>query len=171
MEHDFRDRFGRYFEEFEVGDVYKHWPGKTINAHDNDLFCLLTMNHMPLHIDENYAGESQHGQRLVVGLLVLSLAVGMSVVDTSGKAIGALDYEEVKHLGPTFIGDTIYARTTVLEKRLSASRPNRGIVKIETIVTNQKEQEILSLKRRFMAPTRDAGPAGIGAVREGKADK
>jgi acyl dehydratase len=157
MEHDFRDRFGRYFEEFEVGDVYKHWPGKTINEHDNDLFCLLTMNHMPLHIDANYAAASQHGQRLVVGLLVLSIAVGMSVVDTSGKAIAALDYEEVKHLKPTFIGDTIYAKTTVLDKRLSQSRPNRGIVRVETVVTNQKEEEIMSLKRSFMVVTKPNG--------------
>jgi acyl dehydratase len=155
MEYDFRERFGRYLEEFEIGDIYKHWPGKTINEHDNDLFCLLTMNHMPLHIDKNYAEQSQHGQRLVVGLLVLSIAVGMSVVDTSGKAVAALDYEEVKHHKPTFIGDTIYARTTVLEKRASASRPDRGIVKVETVVTNQRDEEVMSLKRSFMVYTRE----------------
>ena len=158
MEHDFRDRFGRLFEDFEVGDVYRHWPGKTINAHDNDLFCLLTMNHMPLHIDEAYATESQHGQRLVVGLLVLSLAVGMSVVDTSGKAIAALDYEEVKHVAPTFIGDTIYASTTVLDRRVSNSRPDRGIIRVETVVTNEKEQQVLTLKRSFMVPVREHTP-------------
>tara|TARA_B100001245_G_scaffold198712_1_gene158079 strand:- start:77 stop:553 length:477 start_codon:yes stop_codon:yes gene_type:complete len=156
MEHDFKDRFGRYFEEFEVGDVYRHWPGKTINAHDNDLFCMITMNHMPLHIDKEYAEQSQHGQRLVVGLLVLSIAVGMSVVDTSGKAIAALDYEEVKHIGPTFIDDTIYAATTVLDKRVSASRPERGIVRVETTVTNQRDQEVLSLKRSFMVTVKGA---------------
>ena len=156
MEHDFKDRFGRYFEEFEVGDVYRHWPGKTINTHDNDLFCMITMNHMPLHIDKEYAEQSQHGQRLVVGLLVLSIAVGMSVVDTSGKAIAALDYEEVKHIGPTFIDDTIYAATTVLDKRVSASRPERGIVRVETTVTNQRDQEVLSLKRSFMVTVKGA---------------
>ena len=155
MEHDFRDRFGRYFDEFEVGDVYKHWPGKTINEHDNDMFALLTMNHMPLHIDKHYAEQSQHGQRLVVGLLVLSLAVGMSVVDTSGKAIAALDYEEVKHLGPTFIGDTIYARTEVLDKRLSKSRPDRGIVRVQTTVTNHRGKQVMSLKRSFMVLTKE----------------
>lgn len=155
MEHDFKDRFGRFFEEFEVGDVFKHWPGKTINEHDNDLFSLLTMNHMPLHLDLNYAKETQHGQRLVVGLLVLSLAVGMSVVDTSGRAVAALDYEEVKHLGPTFIGDTIYSRTEVLDKRLSKSKSDRGIVKVETTVSNQKGEKVMTLRRSFMVYTRD----------------
>ena len=155
MEHDFRDRFGRFYEDFEVGDVYKHWPGKTINEHDNDLFSLLTMNHMPLHIDRNYAEQTQHGKRLVVGVLVLSIAVGMSVVDTSGRAVAALDYEEVKHLAPTFIGDTIYAQTEVLERRLTSSRPDRGIVKVQTTVSNQTGKSVMSFKRSFMVYTRE----------------
>ncbi len=157
MEYDFQERFGRFYEEFEAGDVYKHWPGRTITEHDNDLFCMMTMNHMPLHIDKNYAEKSQHGQRLVVGLLVLSLAVGMSVVDTSGKAVAALEYEEVKHLGPTFIGDTIYAQTEVLEKRLTKSRQDRGIVRVQTTVTNQRGEKVMTLKRSFMVYTREAG--------------
>jgi acyl dehydratase len=157
MEYDFQERFGRFYEEFEAGDVYKHWPGRTITEHDNDLFCMMTMNHMPLHIDKNYAEKSQHGQRLVVGLLVLSLAVGMSVVDTSGKAVAALEYEEVKHLGPTFIGDTIYAQMEVLEKRLTKSRQDRGIVRVQTTVTNQRGEKVMTLKRSFMVYTREAG--------------
>ena len=165
MEHDFRARFGRVYEEFEVGDIYKHWPGKTINEHDNDLFCLLTMNHMPLHIDLAYAQTSQHKQRIVVGLLVLSLAVGMSVVDTSGKTVAALDYEEVKHIAPTFIGDTVYAQTEVLEKRLSSSRPDRGIVRVQTTVTNQKAEKIMTFKRGFMVYTREgAKAAGVAGA-------
>ena len=152
MDYDFRDRFGRYYEQFEVGDTYKHWPGKTINESDNELFCLLTMNHMPMHIDKHYAEQSQHKQRLVVGLLVLSIAVGMSVVEVSGKAIAALEYEEVKHLKPTWIGDTIYARTTVLEKRLS-SKGGRGIIRVETIVSNQRGEDVLTLKRSVLVPT------------------
>ena len=158
MEYDFRERFGRYYEEFEVGDVYKHWPGKTINEHDNDMFSLLTMNHMPLHLDKNYAEQTQHGQRLVVGLLVLSIAIGMSVVDTSGRAVAALDYEEVKHLAPTFIGDTIYAQTEVLDKRLSKSRPDRGVVKVQTSVTNQTGTQVMTLKRSFMVYTKSGAP-------------
>lgn len=147
----FKDRFGRYYEEFEVGDTYHHWPGKTINEYDNDLFSLLTMNHMPLHIDRAYAEASPHKQRLVVGLLVLSLAVGMSVVETSGKAIAALEYENVKHLGPTFIGDTIYSHTTILEKKLT-SKGDRGVVRVETWVTNQRNEKTMSLRRSFMVP-------------------
>ncbi len=144
--------YGRYYEELTVGEQVKHWPGRTITEFDDTLFSLLCMNQHPLHIDEHYASQSQHGQRLVVGLLVLSLAVGMSVIDTSGRTIAALDYEEVKHISPTYLGDTIYATTTVLEKRLSASRPDRGIVKVQTIATNQKAQQVLSLKRSFMVP-------------------
>ena len=157
MEYDFRDRFGRYFDEFKVGDVYKHWPGKTITESDNNLFCLLTMNHMPMHLDAYLAEQSQHKQRLVVGLLVLSIAVGMSVVETSGKAIAALDYEEVKHLAPTWIGDTIYAKTEVLDKRESKSRPSRGIVKVQTTVTNQRGETVMTLKRNFLVPKHAGG--------------
>ncbi|MBI3743507.1 MAG: MaoC family dehydratase [Chloroflexi bacterium] len=160
--HDFKERFGRYYEQFTVGDVFKHWPGKTINEHDNDLFSLLTMNHMPLHIDKAYAEKSPHKQRLVVGLLVLSLAVGMSVVETSGKAVAALEYEEVKHLGPTFIGDTIYASTEILEKRLLKSDQSRGIVRVQTTVTNQRGEKIMTLKRSFMVYSEEAGrKAGV----------
>jgi acyl dehydratase len=117
---------------------------------------MMTMNHMPLHIDKAYAEKSAHKQRLVVGLLVLSLAVGMSVVETSGKAVAALEYEEVKHLGPTFIGDTIYAQTEVLEKRMTKN-PERGIVRVQTLVTNQRGEKVMSLKRSFMVYTREAG--------------
>lgn len=159
MEHDGREHFGRFYEEFEPGDIYKHWPGRTISTQDNDLFCQITMNHMPLHIDAHYAGQSQHGKILVVGLLVLSLAVGMSVADTSGKTIAALDYEEVKHLAPTFIGDTVYAQSTVLEKRLSRSQPDRGIIKIQTAVRNQRDETVMTFKRSFMAPVKGAARA------------
>ena len=155
MEYDFRDRFGRYYEDFEVGDLYKHWPGKTINEHDNDMFCLMTMNHMPLHLDLNYAQQTQHGQRLVVGLLVLAIGVGISVVDTSGRAVAALDYEEVKHVAPTFIGDTIYSSTEVLEKRLTRSG-DRGIIKVAIRIWNQRGETVMTVKRSFMVYTKAA---------------
>src|SRR5712691_6336788 len=100
-------QFGRCFEEFEIGAVYKHWPGRTITEYDDTLFCMLTMNHNPLHIDANYAEETQHRQRLVAGPLIFSIALGMSVGDVSGKAIANLEFEYVKHLAPTFHGDTI----------------------------------------------------------------
>ena len=147
-----RQRFGRYFEEFNVGDVYTHWPGRTITEADDTLFCMLTMNHNPLHIDAHYAAATVHGQRLVVGLLVFSTAVGMSVPDVSGKCIANLGYEEIRHTGPVFHGDTIYAETRVLEKRESESKPDRGIVRVETRVTNQRGETVLTFRRSVLVP-------------------
>ena len=147
-------QFGRCYEEFEIGAVYKHWPGRTITEYDDTLFCMLTMNHHPLHIDANYAENTQFKQRLVVGSLVFSIVLGMTVEDVSGKAIANLEFENVKHLGPTFHGDTIYAETTVLEKRLTRSNPDRGIVTVETIAYNQRGQKVLSFKRSVLVPTR-----------------
>lgn len=146
--------FGRYYEEFTPGAVYKHWPGRTITEMDDMLFCMLTMNHNPLHIDAHYAEQTQHGQRLVVGLLVFSTAVGMSVPDVSGKCIANLEYEEIRHLAPVFHGDTIYAETTVLEMRESKSKLDRGIVRVETRVHNQRGETVLSFRRGVLVPKR-----------------
>jgi acyl dehydratase len=157
-------QFGRCFEEFEVGAIYKHWPGRTITEYDDTLFCMITMNHHPLHIDANYAEETPYKKRVVVGLLVLSIAVGMSVPDVSGKAIANLEFENVKHLAPTFHGDTIYAETTVLDKKLSSSRPDRGVVTVETIAYNQHGEQVLSFKRRAMVPTRELDEAQQRAI-------
>lgn len=154
--------FGRYFEDFEVGSTIKHWPGRTITAYDDMLFSMLTMNHHPLHIDANFAAKSQHGRQLVNGACVFSIAVGLTVADVSGHAIANLEYTEVKHLGPTFHGDTIYAETTVLDKRESRSKPDRGIVLVETFGVNQEGVKILSFKRAILIPTRAAGPSGVG---------
>src|ERR1700686_2448091 len=99
-------RYGRYLEEFEIGAVYKHWPAKTVTEADDHLFCLITMNHHPLHINDVYAAGSQQGRNVVVGPLVYSLALGMSVSDVSGKAIANLATEELKHPAPVFHGDT-----------------------------------------------------------------
>ncbi len=147
-------QFGRVYEEFEVGAIYKHWPGRTITEYDDTLFSMLTMNHHPLHIDSNYAEGTQYHQRLVVGSLIFSITLGMSVPDVSGKAIANLEFENVKHLGPTFHGDTIYAETTVLDKRMSQSKTDRGIVTVETIAYNQRGETVLSFKRRVLVPTR-----------------
>ncbi len=146
--------FGKYFEEFDVGAVYKHWPGRTISEMDDTLFCMLTMNHNPLHIDAHYAQHSQHGQRLVAGPLVFSIAVGMSVPDISGKCIANLEYETIRHDGPVFHGDTIYAETSVLEKRASRSKPDRGIVRVETRVRNQHGALVLTFRRSVLVPKR-----------------
>ena len=148
------ERFGGYFEEFQIGDVYKHYPGKTITESDNNLFCLLTVNRHPLHSDAEYASRQTHGQRLVVGPLVISLVVGMSVADISGKAIANLDYEKISHDGPVFIGDTVYAQTEILDKRESKSKPDRGVVYVETRAFNQKGQPVLTLRRHVLVPKR-----------------
>ena len=147
-----RDTFGKYLEEFTEGDIYKHWPGKTITESDNHTFCLLTMNDNPLHTDQNYMLSHQHGKILVVGTLVFSLVVGMSVRDTSGKAIANLEYESIRHDAPVFQGDTIYAESEILDVRLSKTKPDRGIVYIETRAFNQNKEKVLTLRRKFLAP-------------------
>ena len=154
--------FGRYFEDFEAGQTIKHYPGRTITAGEHMQFCMLTMNHHPIHIDANFAAKTQHAQPLVVGTLVFSVVVGMTVPDISGHAVANLEYTEVKHLGPTFQGDTLYAQTTILDKRESRSKPDRGIVSVETVAFNQHKEKILSFKRAVLIPKRAYGPAAIG---------
>ncbi len=146
--------YGRYFEEFEVGAVYKHWPGRTITEFDDTWFSLLTMNQNPLHIDESYAGRTQHGRRLVVGPLVFSVALGMASAEVSGRALATLEYDNIEHLAPTFHGDTIYAETTVLDKQPSQTRPECGIVYVETRAFNQRGETVLTFKHRFLVPRR-----------------
>ena len=151
--------FGRCLEDFEPGDVYRHWPGKTITEYDDHLFCLITMNHHPLHLDAWYAEhETQFGKNVVVGNLVYSLVLGMSVPDVSGAAIANLEVEELKHQRPTFHGDTIYAETRVLDATPSTSKPDRGIVTVETRGFNQRGEEVCYFRRKVMVPRRDAAP-------------
>ena len=152
-------RFGRYYEDFEVGDVYKHWPGKTITEYDDHLFCMITMNHHPLHTNAHYAETStQFGKNVVVGNLVYSLALGMSVPDVSGRAIANLEVESLQHRAPMFHGDTLYAETLVLDKKESSSKPDRGIVAVETRGYNQHGDEVLYFRRKVMVPKRGTAP-------------
>jgi acyl dehydratase len=144
--------FGRNYEELEVGTVYKHWPGRTVSEYDNTLFALLSMNQNPLFIDREYARTQPMGRCPVVDTLVFSLTVGMSVADMTGKAIANLGYESVDFLHPLFPGDSLYAESEVLEKRASASKPNRGVIGIETRAHNQDGQRILVLRRHYLAP-------------------
>ena len=141
---------GLYFEEFEVGSEIKHVLSKTIFESDNNFFSLMTMNHHPVHTNMDYASHNQHGQILVVGTLVFSLVVGMTVPDISGKAIANLGYESVKHLAPTFVGDTVYARTKILDKRESKSKGDRGVVYVETIGYNQRGEDVISFRRNVL---------------------
>jgi acyl dehydratase len=149
--------FGRYLEEFKVGDVYKHWPGRTITESDDMLFCMLTMNHHPLHIDANYAAGTQFGRNVVVGNLIVDIALGMSVAEVSGKAIANLGFDKIEFLAPTFHGDTIYAETTVLDVRESESKPDRGVVTVETKATNQRDEIVMRFRRSVLVPRRPAG--------------
>jgi acyl dehydratase len=142
-------QFGRSFEEFEIGAVYKHWPGKTVTEYDDHLFCLLTMNHHPLHLDSHYASEStDFGKNVVVGNYIYSLLLGMSVPDVSGKAIANLEIESLRHVAPTFYGET-----TVLDKIPSTSRSDRGIVYVETIGYKQDGTVVCIFRRKVMVPT------------------
>jgi len=151
-----RDKFGRYYEDFEPGDVYKHWPGHTITESEDHLFCALTMNLHPLHSDRWYAEEeTQFQKNVVVGNFVYSLVLGMSVADVSGAAIANLEVESLKHQKPTFHGDTIRAETTVLEKVASTSKPDRGVVTVETRGINQRGEEVCYFRRKVMVPKRN----------------
>jgi acyl dehydratase len=162
-------QYGRYLEEFQVGDVYKHWPAKTVTEADDHLFCLITMNHHPLHINDLYAGESQQGRNVVVGSLVYSLMLGMSVGDVSGKAIANLATEELSHPAPVFHGDTLFVESEVLEVRESKSKPDRGVVKVKTDCYKQDGTLVATFKRSVLVPRLpearvETAGAGVGSA-------
>ena len=143
-------RLGNYFEDFAVGAVIRHELSKTIFESDNNLFSLLTMNHHPTHTNTDYARNNQHGEILVVGTLVFSLTVGITVPDISGKAIANLGYENIEHLAPVYIGDTIYASTKVLSKRESSSKSDRGIVSFQTTGLNHHGSPVIRFRRTVL---------------------
>ncbi len=123
---------GKFFDDLEVGDHYRHALGRTITEADNMLFCAMTLNTQPLHVNADFAAKSPYGQRIVYGILTLGLVVGLSVGDlTEGTIVANLGYDKVQHPNPVFHGDTLYAETVVLDKRESASRPDRGIVRLK----------------------------------------
>ena len=155
--------YGRYLEEFEVGAVYKHWPAKTVTEADDHLFCLITMNHHPLHLNDVYAGRSQQGRNVVVGPLVYSLALGMSVGDVSGKAIANLATEELSHPAPVFHGDTLFCESEVLDVRPSKSKGDRGIVRVHTRVYKQDGTLVAEFKRAVLVPRKQEGGEDLKA--------
>jgi acyl dehydratase len=152
-----RESFGRYYEQFEVGEVYEHRPGRTIGEADNTWFTLLTMNNHPLHFDAVYAAKSEFGKPLVNSCLTLSIVVGMSVSDVSYKAIGNLGWNDIRLPAPVFVGDTLYAESEVLAKRESQSRPTQGIVTVRTRGTNQDGNVVISYERTILVPKRGHG--------------
>lgn len=150
----YRESYGRYLEDFTVGDVYEHRPGRSVTESDNSWFTLLTMNQHPLHFDREYGARSEFGQVLVNSCLTLSIVTGMSVSDVSQKTIANLGWNDVKLTGPVFIGDTLYAESEVLEIRESKSRPTQGIVTIRTRGTKQDATEVISFVRMMLIPKR-----------------
>jgi acyl dehydratase len=146
--------YGRYLEDFAVGATYRHWPAKTVTEADDHMFCLMTMNHHPLHINDEYARRSQQGRNVVVGPLVYSLALGMSVADVSGKAIANLATEELSHPAPLFHGDTLFVESEVLEVTPSRSKPDRGVVKVRTDAYKQDGTLVATFKRAVLVPRR-----------------
>jgi acyl dehydratase len=153
--------FGRHLEDFVVGDVYKHWPGKTITEYDDHLFCMITMNHHPLHTNAWFAeNETVQKKNVVVGNLVYSLLLGMSVPDVSGAAIANLEVESLLHPKPTFHGDTIYGVTKVLDVK-ATSKGDRGIVTVETKAINQRGEEVCYFRRKLMVWKRANAPQRI----------
>ena len=150
----YRETFGRYFEDFVVGDVYEHRPGKTVLESENHMFTLLTLNTHPLHFDAEYGKATEFGRNLVVSTYTLALLIGMSVSDCSQKAIATLGMDEVRFSGPVFAGDTLYGESEVLAKRESKSRPGQGIVTIRTIGKNQRGETICTFRRDMLIPGR-----------------
>ncbi|MGC1354615.1 MAG: MaoC family dehydratase [Xanthobacteraceae bacterium] len=148
---------GRYYEDFVVGDIYEHRPGRTITESDNINFSLMTMNQHPMHCDANFAAKSEFKLPLVNSALTLAVVVGMTVNDVSLKAIANLGWKNIDLTGPVFPGDTLYAESEVLEKRESKSRPTQGIVTVETRAFKQDGKAVMNFVRTALLPKRGHG--------------
>ena len=150
----YRESFGRYYEDFVVGDTYEHRPGRTISETDNTWFTLLTMNTHPLHFDAEYGKASEFGRCIVASPLTLAILVGMSVTDVSQKAIANLGWRDIRMTAPVFAGDTLYAESSVLEKRESKSRLTAGLVTVRTTGKNQHGTVVCDFERTILVAKR-----------------
>lgn len=157
-----RGSIGRYLEDFAVGDVYEHFPGRTITETDNIQFSLLTMNTHPMHCDSAFAARSEFGKPLVNSGLTLAIVLGMTVNDVSGKAIANLGWTDIKLTAPVFPGDTVYAESEVLDKRESQSRPTQGIVTVRTIGKKADGTPFMSFVRSVLIPKRGHAVQDLG---------
>jgi acyl dehydratase len=137
-------------KNLKVGKIIKHWPGKTITENDNNLFCLLTMNHHPIHLDKIFSKKSKFKKQIIVGTYVFSIVVGMTVRDISIIVVANLGYDHIKHLKPVFIGDTIYATSKIISERRSKSKKKQRIIGIETYAKNQKNEKVIIFKRHIL---------------------
>ena len=154
----FREPFGRYYEQFNVGDVYEHRPGRTITETDNTWFTLLTMNTHPAHFDHVYAAKTEFKKPIVNSPLTVAILVGMSVSDVSQKAVANLGWKEIRMTAPVFAGDTLYGESEVLEKRESKSRPEQGLVTVKTVGRNQDGVIVCDFVRTMLIWKRGFGP-------------
>ena len=162
-ERTFRESFGRYFEDFRIGDVYQHRPGRTITHYDNISFTLLTMNTHPMHFDEEYAKHSEFGRCIVCSPFTVALMAGMSVTDVSQKAIANLGWTDIRLTHPLFPGDTLYAESEVLDKRESKSRPSAGIVTVRTVGLNQNGVKVAEFNRTMLVMKRSGNDLEVAA--------
>ena len=149
-----RESAGRYYEDFTVGDIYEHRPGRTVSETDNTWFTLLTMNQHPIHFDAAYAARSEFGRPLVNSCLTLSIVAGMSVADVSQKAIANLGWNDIRLVAPVFAGDTLYAESEVLAKRESKSRPQAGLVTVRTTGKKADGTVFMTYERTVLVPKR-----------------
>jgi acyl dehydratase len=150
----YRESFGRYFEDFTIGDIYEHRPNRTVTETENTWFTLLTMNQHPMHFDVEYAKHSEFGRCIIASPFTVALMVGMSVSDVSQKAIANLGWKEIKLTHPLFAGDTLSAESEVLDKRESKSRPNAGIVSVRTRGFNQAGTLVCEFDRTMLIARR-----------------
>ncbi len=150
---------GRFYEDFEVGDLYRHPLGRTITRTDNIWFTLLTQNSAPIHFDQHYASQTEFGEPLVDSTFTLALVTGQSVADVSQNVLANLGWDEVRLPKPVFEGDTIYSQSEVLDKRESRSRPNVGIVTVRTTGFNQHGTVVITFNRTVMVYRRGHGPS------------
>lgn len=153
-ENRYREDYGRYYEDFAVGDVYEHRPARTVTQTDNTWFTLLTMNNHPLHFDDEYGQDTEFGRCLVNSCLTLSIVVGMSVSDVSYKTVANLGWDDVRLPNPVFAGDTLSAESEVVDKRVSESRPEDGIVTVRTTGYKQTGDPVIEFERTMLIPKR-----------------
>jgi itaconyl-CoA hydratase len=157
---------GRFYEDFEVGDIYEHPLGRTVTTTDNMWFTLLTQNTAPIHVDHAYAAQTQFGKPLVDSTFTLALVTGQSVTDVSQNVFANLGWDEVRLPAPVFEGDTIYSRSEVLQKRQSRSRPDVGIVVVRTTGYNQEGTTVIEFKRTVMVYKKGYAPRNARAFSE-----
>jgi itaconyl-CoA hydratase len=153
----FREDAGLRYEDYVVGHIFEHRPGRTVTTTDNIWGSLLCLNQHPLHIDDAYAAETPFKQPLVSSLVTFGIVNGMTVKTISQQAVANLGWDKVRLTAPVFVGDTLYAETTILAKRLSNSRPGEGVVTVHTIGRNQDGTAVIDFERTVLASMRNPG--------------